>query len=30
MLTFGTGAIDDAEDAQTILHELGHVIQDAI
>ncbi len=24
MLTFGTGDIDDAEDAETILHELGH------
>lgn len=30
MLTFGTGEIDDAEDAETILHELGHAIQDAI
>ncbi len=30
MLTFGTGAIDDAEDAETVLHELGHAIQDAI
>ncbi len=30
LLTFGTGAIDDAEDAETILHELGHAIQDAI
>jgi len=29
-LTFGTGAIDDAEDGETILHELGHAIQDAI
>jgi hypothetical protein len=29
-LTFGTGYIDDAEDAETILHELGHAIQDAI
>ena len=29
-LTFGTGQIDDAEDAETILHELGHAIQDAI
>jgi hypothetical protein len=30
MLTFGTGYIDDAEDGETILHELGHAIQDAI
>jgi hypothetical protein len=30
MLTFGTGWIDDAEDGETILHELGHAIQDAI
>ena len=29
-LTFGTGAIDDAEDGETIVHELGHAIQDAI
>ena len=29
-LTFGTGGVDDAEDADTILHELGHAIQDAI
>ena len=29
-LTFGTGDVDDAEDAETILHELGHAIQDAI
>ena len=29
-LTFGTGDIDDAEDGETILHELGHAIQDAI
>ncbi len=30
LLTFGTGGVDDAEDAETILHELGHAIQDAI
>ncbi len=30
LITFGTGGVDDAEDADTILHELGHVIQDAI
>ncbi|MGH8673498.1 MAG: M36 family metallopeptidase, partial [Burkholderiales bacterium] len=30
MLAFGTGGIDDAEDAETILHEFGHAIQDAI
>ncbi|HSB11514.1 MAG TPA: M36 family metallopeptidase [Blastocatellia bacterium] len=29
-LTFGLGGIDDAEDAEVILHELGHAIQDAI
>ena len=29
-LSFGTGRIDDAEDGETILHELGHAIQDAI
>jgi Zn-dependent metalloprotease len=29
-LTFGTGGVDDAEDAETILHEFGHAIQDAI
>ncbi|MEO8588718.1 MAG: M36 family metallopeptidase [Flavobacteriales bacterium] len=28
-LTFGTGGIDDAEDAEVILHEYGHAIQDA-
>ena len=27
-LTFGTGGIDDAEDAEVILHEYGHAIQD--
>lgn len=29
-LTFGLGGIDAAEDAEIILHELGHAIQDAI
>lgn len=29
-LTFGTGDVDDAEDAETILHEFGHALQDAI
>ena len=29
-LMFGIGAVDDAEDAEIILHELGHAIQDAI
>lgn len=29
-LTFGTGSVDDAEDAETILHEFGHALQDAI
>jgi Fungalysin metallopeptidase (M36) len=29
-LGFGTGAVDDAEDGETILHELGHALQDAI
>ncbi len=28
-LSFGTGGVDDAEDAETILHEYGHAIQDA-
>jgi Zn-dependent metalloprotease len=27
-LTFGTGGVDDAEDADVILHEYGHSIQD--
>jgi hypothetical protein len=30
LLTFGTGDIDDAEDGETIVHELGHALQDAI
>jgi hypothetical protein len=29
-LTFGTGEIDDGEDGETILHEFGHALQDAI
>ncbi len=29
-LTFGTGNVDDAEDGETILHEFGHAVQDAI
>jgi len=29
-LTFGTGNVDDAEDGETILHEFGHALQDAI
>jgi Zn-dependent metalloprotease len=28
-LIFGTGFIDEAEDAETILHEFGHAVQDA-
>lgn len=28
-LTFGTGGVPDAEDAEVIFHELGHAIQDA-
>jgi hypothetical protein len=28
-LTFGTGWADDAEDAETIVHEYGHALQDA-
>ena len=29
-LTFGTGGVDDAEDGETVLHEFGHALQDAI
>lgn len=29
-LTFGIGGVDDAEDAEIILHEFGHAVQDAI
>lgn len=29
-LTFGTGGVDDAEDGETIVHEFGHALQDAI
>ena len=29
MLNFGTGGVPDAEDAEVILHEYGHAIQDA-
>jgi hypothetical protein len=29
-LGFGTGSVDDAEDGETILHEFGHALQDAI
>ena len=29
-LLFGTGGVDDAEDAEVILHEYGHAIQDHI
>jgi hypothetical protein len=28
-ITFGTGGVDDAEDAEVIWHEYGHAIQDA-
>ncbi len=28
LLSFGTGGVDDAEDAEVILHEYGHAIQD--
>ena len=29
-LAFGTGDVDDAEDGETIVHEFGHAVQDAI
>ena len=29
-MLFGTGDIDEAEDGETILHEFGHALQDAI
>lgn len=29
-ITFGDGGVDDAEDAEVIIHEYGHAIQDAI
>ncbi len=29
-LTFGLGGVDDAEDGETVLHEFGHALQDAI
>jgi len=29
-LLFGTGGVDDAEDAEVIVHEYGHAVQDAI
>jgi hypothetical protein len=29
LLKFGKGGVDDAEDAEVILHEYGHAIQDA-
>jgi hypothetical protein len=29
-LTFGLGNVDDAEDGETVLHEFGHALQDAI
>ncbi len=28
VITYGTGGVDDAEDAEVILHEYGHAIQD--
>jgi hypothetical protein len=29
LIAFGTGGVDDAEDAEVILHEYGHAVQDA-
>jgi len=29
-ITFGNGGVDDGEDAEVVLHEYGHAIQDAI
>jgi Zn-dependent metalloprotease len=29
MISFGTGGVDDAEDAETIVHEYGHAMQDS-
>jgi len=29
-IMYGTGGVDDAEDAEIILHEFGHAVQDAI
>src|SRR6185312_17052876 len=29
LLRFGKGGVDDAEDAEVILHEYGHAIQDS-
>jgi hypothetical protein len=29
-ITFGRGGIDDAQDGETIVHEFGHAVQDAI
>lgn len=29
-ITYGDGGVDDAEDAEVILHEYGHAVQDAI
>src|SRR3712207_9483554 len=29
VIAFGTGGVDDAEDAEVIVHEYGHAVQDA-